>query len=83
MSDRPRNTQNQLSLSHAYLQRSVVQPELKASLERNLVDFMTMENMRKQWQQYGHFYPDSFQKYVNEILIKIEPPETTAQAKSK
>jgi hypothetical protein len=74
---------NQLSLSHAYLQQSVVQPELRASLERNLVDFMTMENMRRQWQQYGRFYPDSFQKYVNEILKKIEPPATAAQVKPK
>jgi len=74
---------NQLSLSHAYLQRSVVQPELKASLERNLIDFMTMENMRRQWQQYGSFYPASFQDCVNEILKKVEPPVTAAQANSK
>jgi hypothetical protein len=74
---------NQLSLSHAYLQRSVVQPELKASLERNLVDFMTMENMRRHWQHYGSFYPASFQKCVNAILKNVEPPPTTAQVKSK
>jgi hypothetical protein len=74
---------NQLSLSFAYLQRSVAQPELRESLERNLVDFMTMENMRRQWQQYGSFYPASFQKSVNEILEKMEPPATTAQVKSK
>jgi hypothetical protein len=73
---------NQLSLSHAYLQRSVVQVELKESLERNLVDFMTLDNMRRHWQRYGTFYPTSFQKCVNEILKKVEPSETAAQVKS-
>jgi hypothetical protein len=58
---------NQLSLTHVYLQHSVVQPELRESLERNLADFMLMENARQHWRQYGMFYPASFQSYVNGI----------------
>ena len=70
---------NQLSLSHAYLQRSVLQPELKESLERNLADFLTMQNMQRHWQHYGTFYPASFQKCVNDLLKKVEPPPAAAQ----
>jgi hypothetical protein len=71
---------NQLSLSHSFLKNSVVQPELQEELRRNLADFMTMENMRGHWQCYGSFYPTSFQKYVNDILLKLEPP-VAAQVK--
>ncbi len=70
---------NQLSLSFTYMQRTVAQPELKESIERNLVDFMTMKNMRRHWHEKGHFYPLSFQKHVNELLRKIEPPQPAAQ----
>lgn len=65
---------NQLSLSHAFLQRSVWQPELKESLERNLADFLTLRNMQRHWRHYGPFYPASFQKCVNDLLKKVEPP---------
>jgi hypothetical protein len=74
---------NQLSLTYAYLQRSVIQPDLKESLERNLADFMMIENAQRHWQRYGLFYPASFQKYVNGILKKVEPPVTATQAKSQ
>lgn len=65
---------NQLSLSHAFLRHSVIQPELKDELRRNMEDFMTMKNMRNHWRIYGAFYPQSFQKAVEEILKKGEPP---------
>jgi hypothetical protein len=72
---------NQLSLTHIYLQRSVVHPELRESMERNLADFMLMENAQRHWRQYGTFYPTSFQRYVNGILKQIEPPVTAAHVK--
>jgi hypothetical protein len=72
---------NQLSLSHSFLKRSMLEPEFKESFDRNLADFMTLENMQKHWQQFGRFYPTSFQKYVDEMLEKTEPPKA-AQTKS-
>ncbi len=65
---------NQFSLVHSYLTQSVLRAELKENLERDLSDFMAMENMRRHWQRYGMLYPASFQKYVNAILKKVEPP---------
>ena len=71
---------NQLSLSYTYMQRSEIQAELRESMERNLVDFMTMDNMQRHWHRYGAFYPTSFQTCVNDILKKGEPP-AAAQVK--
>jgi hypothetical protein len=56
----------------------VVQTELQDELHRNLVDFLSMENMRKHWKHYGSFYPDSFQKRVNGILAEDGPPNKPA-----
>ena len=74
---------NQLAQSHSYLQNSVVKPELQEELRRDLVDLMSMKIMRKHWKKHGAFYRASFQKYVNEILEKNEPPVTAAQVKSR
>jgi hypothetical protein len=65
---------NQLSLSHTFLRHAVVQTEYQDELTRNLEDFMSMQNMRKHWQTYGPFYPESFQNRVKGILEKDEPP---------
>ena len=73
---------NQLSLSHSFLRHSVVQTELQDELSRNLVDFLGMKLMQQHWQEYGSFYPDSFQQRVNDILKKKEPPKA-AHAKRK
>ena len=73
---------NQLSLSFSFLQRSVFQAELQDELRRNLMDFLGMKNMQKHWQQYGSFYPDSFQRYVNEFLKKDEPPAASHPQKA-
>jgi len=59
---------NQFALIHSYLRRSVFDAELKASLERELVDFMGMENMQRHWQEHGSFFPASFQKLVNDCI---------------
>lgn len=61
---------NQFSLIHSYLRRSVFDAELEASLERELVDFMRMENMQRHWKQHGSFFPTSFQKLVNDCIHK-------------
>ncbi len=68
---------NQLSLSHTFLQRSVFKIELQDELHRNLIDFIGMKNMQRHWQQYGSFYPTSFQERVGEIL-ELEPPPAAA-----
>lgn len=69
---------NQLSQMHLFQQRSVVHGELQDELRRNLEDFMSMDLMRKHWHEYGSFYPQSFQRYVNDILKKDEPPPAAA-----
>lgn len=63
---------NQLSLIHYYLRHSVFDAELKASLERELADFMQMENMQRHWEQHGSFFPDSFQELVNDRIKNAE-----------
>jgi hypothetical protein len=74
---------NNFSLVHSYLTHSMLEGELRENLERDVADFMTMENIRKHWQRYGKFYPTSFRKYVDEILKKHEPsPPATAHVKS-
>jgi len=74
---------NQLSLIHSYLKRSVFDAELKASLEREVADFMSMENMRSHWQRYGSMYPDSFQKLVNNQVQRGEPPPAAPVASGR
>jgi len=69
---------NQFAQIHAYHQRAVIRGELKESFDRDLADFMSMNNSRKHWQRFGIFYPTSFQNYVNAIVKKVEPP-TAAQ----
>ena len=61
---------NQLSLIHSYLSRSVFDAERQASLERELADFMRMENMQRHWQQHGSFFPASFQRLVEDCINK-------------
>jgi hypothetical protein len=69
---------NQFCLIYMYLKRSVLDRELKEPLERDLADFMKMENIRRHWRQHGTFYPTSFQKLVNGMIQKSEPPPQTA-----
>jgi hypothetical protein len=73
---------NQFLLIHTYFNQSVLKGELKDSLIRDLSDFFTQKNMQKHWHRYGRFYPESFQKLVNGILEKIEPPRSATAAQS-
>lgn len=69
---------NQLAVSHAFLKRAVSQREFKEELRRNLEDFISMKLMQNHWQHHFMFYTDSFQRRVNGILSKDEPPKKTA-----
>jgi hypothetical protein len=73
---------NQFLLIHSYLKDSVFKGELKDGLIRDLSDFLTQENMLRHWQQHGSFYPVSFQKLVNGIIKKNEPPAKSANLRS-
>jgi len=53
---------NQFSLIRSYLKHSVLRGELKENLERDLSDFMTMQNMRRHGQCYGTFFPPRFRQ---------------------
>jgi hypothetical protein len=74
---------NQFSLLHTYFKNAIFRGEQKENLERELASFLAMKNMQHHWREYGAFYPDSFQKYVNDILKKIEPPKTAAHARAE
>jgi hypothetical protein len=73
---------NQLLVIHLYLKHSVVDNDLRQSLERSLADFMTLKNMRQHWQHDRTTYPDSFQKLVDGIIEKGEPPVKAARHES-
>jgi hypothetical protein len=68
---------NQFSMIHSYLKHGGFDAEFQDSLERDIADFMTMQNMQRHWSRYGGFYPPSFQKMVNDILGQLEPLETS------
>lgn len=71
---------NQFSLIHTYLSQSVIKGELKESLILDLSDFMSKKNMQRHWKTEGAFYPKSFQKLVNGLIAKHEPPAKAAHA---
>lgn len=68
---------NQFALIHSFHQRRLFAPELHASLERDLRDFLTQDNLRRHWQQHRQYYPGPFQAYVDGLLTgKADvPPE--------
>ncbi len=65
---------NQFAQIHSYMYESISKRELRDSLTRDIAEFFTMENMRRHWRHHGSFYPESFQKFVNDIIKKNEPP---------
>ena len=74
---------NLFLLAHSYLKESVFQGELKDTLVRDLSAMMGLKNMRRHWSQNRTFYPQSFQRFVEEIIQKQdrkEPPQRTATA---
>ena len=64
---------NQLSLIHSFLKKDEFDPDFQESLEREISDFMTLQNMRRHWNVRGPFYPASFQELVNGIIKKLPP----------
>ena len=64
---------NSFLLVHSYMRESVFKRELKDALTRDVSEFLQSENMQRHWRKYGTAYPDSFQKFVNEIMEKVEP----------
>ncbi len=59
---------NLLSLFHSLKEAGVLQKDYRESCERDLRDMFALPNMRRHWQEYGKYYPTSFQKSVNDIL---------------
>jgi hypothetical protein len=73
---------NQFSLVHSYLRHSLFRREFKESLDRDITDFMRLENVRRHWERNSQYYPSAFQNYANALIKKIEPPTKAAQLKS-
>jgi len=65
---------NQYSRVHLYLKHKIFRDEQVENLERDICRFMQMHNMQRHWRRFGQYYPESFQKYINGILKKNEPP---------
>jgi hypothetical protein len=65
---------NHLSLLHFFLNRSVFRRELKDSETKALAEFLMHNNMRQHWLENRDIYPKSFQKRVDKLLQKGEPP---------
>jgi hypothetical protein len=59
---------NQLYLIDSFKKSGAVTKDFRESTARDLRDMMLMKNMRRQWQQFGKYYPASFQESVNDIL---------------
>lgn len=65
---------NQMALIHAIHRRGLFPDELRESLERDMRDFLKLENMRTHWRRYGNFYPTSFQQFVDGLMQEGGPP---------
>lgn len=65
---------NQLSLVHLCLKRGGFDAEFQESLERDIGYFMMLESMRRHWDRFSIFYPDSFKDLVNGIIAKQASP---------
>ncbi len=58
---------NQMALIHAYRKRGFFSDDLRSSLERDVREFMLMDNMQKHWKENRDVYPASFRHYVNSL----------------
>ena len=74
---------NQMEQFFSFSRNAMRDKELKESVERNLVDFLSMRTMQEHWKESGSFYTASFQRHVNAILNKKEPPRSAAPARHK
>lgn len=59
---------NQMALINAIQDRGLFSAEQRESLERDMRDFLALDNMRRHWQSYRGYYPASFQTYVDSLI---------------
>lgn len=69
---------NQLSLIHACQKTGQFDSEFTDSLNRDFGYILSLRNMQHYWKRFSEFYPPSFQKLINGIIEKSEPPVTAA-----
>ena len=58
---------NQFALIHSFYGRKLIPADMRASLERDLQEFMSQENARRHWLEKRQFYPASFQIFVDTV----------------
>jgi len=59
---------NQLALVDSFKRSGAFKRDVQDSFEADLRGMMSMQNLRRHWQEFGKIYPASFQKSVAEIL---------------
>jgi len=59
---------NQLCLVDAFRRSGAFEKEVAESFETDLRDMLLLRNMRRHWNEFGKYYPASFQETVNAIL---------------
>lgn len=58
---------NQFALIHSFYGRKFFPPEMQESLEQDIHDFLTQENMRRYWLHQRIYYPESFQVFIDRL----------------
>jgi len=59
---------NQFALIHSFYGRKFFPPEMQESLEQDIRDFLTQENMRRYWLHQRIYYPESFQVFIDGLM---------------
>lgn len=58
---------NQFALIHSFYGRKFFPPEMQESLEQDIRDFLSQENMRRYWLHQRIYYPESFQVFIDRL----------------
>jgi hypothetical protein len=71
---------NLLSLFYSLKMAGILEREYEESVDHDLRDMLGMPNMRRHWQEFGRFYPASFQGVVNEVLHEAGHKRNTSSS---
>ena len=58
---------NQFALIHSFYGRNFFTPEMQDCLELDMRDFLAQDNMRRYWLHQRIYYPESFQRFIDEL----------------
>jgi len=58
---------NQFELIHSFCEQGMFSQELAASLERDIGQFVSLDNVRQHWRRKRQFYTPSFQAFIDSL----------------